>query len=132
MQVFVCIDDKSGMQFNKRRQSKDNAVIDKIEEIVGSQKLWIRSYSRSLFVDNATEDEDMLEKAAKEDFCFVEDVPLSRCVDEMDAIYIFHWNRVYPSDVKLDVDVAKMFHLEYTEEFAGSSHEKITMEKWVR
>ena len=30
MKVFVCIDEKNGMLFNKRRLSKDKAVVEKI------------------------------------------------------------------------------------------------------
>lgn len=33
MNVIVCVDDNNGMLFNKRRQSRDKAVIDKIINI---------------------------------------------------------------------------------------------------
>lgn len=132
VQIFVCVDDNDGMLFNNRRQSKDGTVIEKVREITGSHKLWIRNFSRKLFVENVTTDDDMLMKAKAEDYCFVEDVSLSEYADRIDAVYIFRWNRKYPSDFKFDMDVEKYFHLERTEEFTGSSHEKITLERWIR
>lgn len=132
VQIFMCVDDNGGMLFNNRRQSKDGIVIEKVREIAGSHKLWIRNFSRKLFVENVTTDDDMLMKAKAEDYCFVEDVSLSEYADRIDAVYIFRWNRKYPSDFKFDMDVEKYFHLERTEEFTGSSHEKITLERWIR
>lgn len=132
VQIFVCVDDNGGMLFNNRRQSKDGIVIEKVRAITGSHKLWIRNFSRKLFVENVTTDDDMLMKAKAEDYCFVEDVSLSEYADRIDAVYIFRWNRKYPSDFKFDMDVEKYFHLERTEEFTGSSHEKITLERWIR
>lgn len=132
VQIFVCVDDNGGMLFNNRRQSKDGIVIEKVREITGSHKLWIRNFSRKLFVENVTTDDDMLMKAKAEDYCFVEDVSLSEYADRIDAIYIFRWNRKYPSDFKFNMDLEKYFHLEKAEEFTGSSHEKITLERWIR
>lgn len=132
MKIIICVDDNSGMLFNNRRQSQDKAIIKKISELTKGHKLWIRNFSRNLFKGNITVDEDMLMKAEADDFCFVEDVSVMEYADRVDTVYIFKWNRVYPADIKLDIDVEKLFHLESTEVFTGNSHEKITLERWLK
>ena len=49
MKLIVCIDENNGMMFNNRRQSKDRVVIEKIEEIIDSEPLYIDTYSKKLF-----------------------------------------------------------------------------------
>jgi hypothetical protein len=132
MHIFVCIDNNNGMLFNNRRQSRDRILIEKVKEITGSSWLWIRDFSRTLFPDDVIVDNDMLTKAGEEDYCFVEDVPLNPYTDKIDEIYVFRWNRDYPSDTFFDNDMLKNFSLKSTEDFKGSSHEKITLERWVK
>ena len=51
----------------------------------------------------------------------------------IDTLIIYRWNRLYHSDVKFDVDVKKSgYKLKSSTEFAGSSHDKITKEIYVR
>ena len=68
------------------------------------------------------------EKAAESDFCILEEsFPID--IDQFNKLIIFWWNRKYPGDVFLDVDLKNgTWFRQMTEEFPGSSHEKITME----
>lgn len=34
MKLIICIDDKNGIAFNKRRQSRDKRIIDKILNLI--------------------------------------------------------------------------------------------------
>ncbi len=132
MHIFICLDDENGILFNNRRQSRDKVVIDKIYEIVGDKTLWIGEYSKALFSGNCIVDDEMLYKAGEDDYCFVENLHLAPHVEKIDTVYIFKWNRKYPSDFKLDITMNSMFHLEATEDFIGNSHERISLERWVR
>jgi hypothetical protein len=49
----------------------------------------------------------------------------------VDAVTVYRWNRHYPSDRKLDLDLSA-YKLYTNTEFAGSSHEKITKEVYVK
>jgi len=125
MNVIICLDDKNGMTFNSRRQSKDRRVREKMLEIVSGAKLYMTEYSFAQFEENADNiiiSSDFCEN--ENDFYFAEspDFP----VEKINFLYVFRWNRVYPSDVKFDFD--GRFKLEKTEEFEGSSHKKITLE----
>ena len=47
-------------------------------------------------------------------------------------VYLYKWNRKYPSDVKFPKDMLNDFKLEGSTDFEGNSHEKITEERYVR
>ena len=130
MNIIVCIDDNKGMLFNARRQSKDNAVVEKIKEITKDNTLWIDEFSVDLLPFADRVHFDMLKMAKDEEYCFVENKSPSPSMDKIQRIYLFKWNRKYPSDFKFEIEVEKYFRLANKEEFAGSSHDKITLEVW--
>lgn len=133
MILVVCLDDKGGMMFNKRRQSKDAVVRDRILELTDGKKLWMNEYSLKQFENagNIACDESFLDKASEGEYCFVEDKSLAAYEKKAEKIIIYKWNRVYPSDMKLDIDLSDR-KLESIHEFAGRSHEKITEEVYIR
>ncbi|MBQ8559289.1 MAG: hypothetical protein IJ439_04825 [Tyzzerella sp.] len=128
MKVIVCVDDNLGMLFNKRRQSRDAKVIEDIFKM--TERLWIHPFSDKLFLDHdgrVVVDEEFLGKAGRGEFCFVENQQLAPYSDKIEQIILYKWNRKYPSDFKLDVNL-KDWELIERIEFEGSSHEKITRE----
>lgn len=137
MNVIVAIDDKCGMMFNKRRQSKDSELrIDLLEE-AGMSKLWMNAYSYEQFIEevgtNVCVDEDFVEKAESGDYCFVENLSLQEYENRIEKLIVYKWNRVYPSDLKFDINLSSgNWQMVSKEEFVGSSHEKITKEVWKR
>ena len=136
MKVIVCVDDNNGMMFNNRRQSRDRILIeDVVTNIVGG-KLLMAPYSEPLFKDSNVDiclSESLLDEAAPEDLCFIEDKALLPYSDRIDELIIYRWNRTYPADMHLDIDPAALsMKLVSTTEFSGSSHEKITKELYKR
>ena len=135
MIAIVCLDDRKGMLFNRRRQSKDRAVVEKLLEMTKGSRLWIHPFSEKLFAENRAEhivsDECFLEKADRGEYCFVENCGLAEAGERLEKIIVFWWNRSYPSDLRLDLCLEDWKRTE-TEEFAGYSHEKITREVYER
>ncbi len=128
MKLIVCLDDKNGMAFNRRRQSSDLVVIKKIMELVGSETLWMNSYSFYLFADftgNIQVREDFLDCASAGEYCFVENLQLEPYLARCSEIYVFRWNRHYPADVMFP-DVLRNGKI--LEEFEGNSHKIVTLE----
>lgn len=130
MNIIACIDNNNGLIFNGRRQSRDIAVINRIYDLVSGQTLLINSFSEKLFPFLTKVSEDFLEIATENDFCFVENVSVSKYLEKIDRVILFRWNRNYPYDFTLDLDLQKKFSLVQSDEMEGNSHERITMEVW--
>ncbi|MBE5877305.1 MAG: ribonuclease Z [Lachnospiraceae bacterium] len=135
MNIIAAIDDKQGMMFNKRRQSKDRGLRKNMLSEVGDAKLWMNAYSFEQFEEamgtNVSVAEDFVDKAEVGEYCFVENIAITEYEGKIENLILYKWNRVYPSDLKLDIDLnSSNWQLVTTEEFEGSSHDKITKEVW--
>ena len=135
MRLIVCLDDKNGMCFHGRRQSMDKVLREKLLDRVGMEKLWMSPYSARQFTQlrgNMIADQDFLEKAEKEDTCFVETLDVSEWISQCDQLMIYRWNSVYPADLFFPMDYVKSaWKLICQTEFTGNSHPKITEEIYV-
>ena len=49
MIVIACLDNDGGMMFNRRRQSQDRYLRDRIVEMPGDSALWMNHYSAGQF-----------------------------------------------------------------------------------
>ena len=72
-----------------------------------------------------------LEKAGPGEYCFVEDKDVVPYESRIEEVILCHWNRDYPADMYFKMDLGS-WKLAETQEYAGSSHEKITEERYVR
>lgn len=134
MKVVVCLDDKNGMLFNNRRQSRDRVLIADIMEEIGNTKLVISPFSRALFTqysDKVTVMESFLSEAPQDSVCFAEDCSFSDFTEKISEVTVYKWNRVYPTDFKCDIDFS-LFKVVGKNDFAGSSHEKITRIDYIK
>lgn len=133
MIAILCLDDRNGMMFNNRRQSRDRAVASDIIKLIDGEKLFMNEYSSGFFsekTDNMLIDEDFLLRE-DEGFYFVEDNSLKNFAEKINKIIVYRWNRVYPSDLKLELPL-NQWKKTIDAEFAGNSHDKITREVYTR
>ena len=129
MTLYICLDDKNGLRFNKRRQSRDAALLEDIRSRL-TGKLLIEPLSEKLIRE--AEIPYVLPPETAEDY-FAEDVPGEEILDHCEKVVIYRWNRQYPADVRWEPDLeARGFSLWETGEFPGKSHEKITREVYVK
>lgn len=122
------------MLFNHRRLSRDRRVCEKILDYSNKKELWMNAYSRKLFTDltdiNSIQvDEEFLGKS--QSICFVENQDITPYLPKIDTLVLFQWNRDYPADFFFTVDLSQ-WNLISTEDFEGTSHEKITMEVYKK
>ena len=115
------------MMFNRRRCSRDRAVIADILSAYHPSEIYVSAYSSSLFegarvVENPTD--------AGIGVLFLEDFPLSPALALATKLIVYRFDRVYPADVCLKIPEG--FSLTESREFAGFSHEKITREVYER
>lgn len=131
MQVIITVENRNGMLFNHRRVSRDQKVSERILAYCKEKRLWMNAYSAKLFENNPQirVSETFLEQ--KDAICFVEDQDVIPYLPEIDTIILFHWNRDYPADFFFTVDLSEWNRI-HQEEFAGKSHEKITMEVYKK
>lgn len=133
MIAVVCVDDKDGMLFNRRRQSQDSLLRQDMLEEAGGRPVWMNAYSHKQFVpapDNIRIAADFPARAGKGEFCFFEDVDPASWLDRAEQLIVYRWNRRYPAD-RFFTMPQKGWTLERREDFAGSSHEWITKEVWT-
>ena len=129
MTLYICLDDRSGLQFNRRRQSRDAAVLEDIRsQLTGG--LLIEPFSEKLIREAGIP--YVLPPETAEDF-FAENVPSEKILAQTSKIVIYRWNRHYPSDVRWEPDLKGLgFVLQEASGFPGTSHEKITREVYLR
>ncbi len=132
MKLVICIDDRGGMAFNKRRVSRDKLMVSDLCEYIGDSTLFLESYSAELFVEkslNMIISENSLKFAEADDFVFVEREQPSPYMAAANEIVIYKWNRRYPFDVAMEKSpIDYGFKLESVFEFEGNAHDKITRE----
>lgn len=133
MKLIFCVEKGKGMMFFGKRQSQDSNLRARLMEMTAGSKLWMSTYSAKQFTEHSsfTTDDDYISKAGADDYCFVEDGPYT--ADGVSEIVLCHWNRKYPADKYFDIDLkGEGFKKISTEDIAGSSHDKITIEVWRR
>ena len=65
MHVILCADDRNGMMFHRRRQSRDRAVLEDIEKLRAGKKLLMNKYSDKMFSEYGYSDPTRLLKVPK-------------------------------------------------------------------
>ena len=125
--VVVCLDDKGGMTFLGKRQSRDRVLIGELIEST-NDLIYISEFSLPLFKDYTTRCkvvENPLTDAPDGAVSFIENLPLLPVIDEVEEIMLYKWNRVYPADRKTDIPFNRYYVVRETS-FVGSSHDKIS------
>lgn len=133
MKAIVCLDKSKGMLFNNRRLSRDDELCNKVSSLVGDGQLYLNDYSAKIFEGKCAlaVSDDFSEKAGENDFCFYENTAVP--ADKITELYIFWWNRDYPADTYFDFEPKDSgFKRVKKEDFAGTSHKKITLEIFRR
>lgn len=131
MNLIVCLEDKNGMMFNKRRLSQDVVIREDIYNNLDGKNLIMNNYSFKMFQkDNSDKNiviSEDLPVDNDEDFQFIEDKQLGKYEDKISKLIVYYWNRRYPSDLKFDIDLSSSkWEVASETEFPGKSHEKIT------
>ena len=137
MTLILFLDDRGGMLFNRRRQSQDRAAREVILRMAEGRRLLMNPYSAKQFGDatGITVTETPVKDAQGDDFAVVENLPVDDSViASADEVVLFLWNTLYPSDVVFDYSLFTKhgFTLASQEDFAGYSHEKITIKRYLR
>lgn len=136
MYLLVAVDDTGGMLFNGRRQTMDRAMREKLLEKTQGRLLYVAPYTAQLFSPEEQNrlhvSENFLKEAGAGDWAWTEKDDPTPYLHAIEKLILVRWNRTYPADSWFTLDLKSQWKLEQTEEFAGSSHEKITWEVYGR
>ncbi len=127
--LIVCLDNNSGIMFNKRRQSRDKNVIADIVKTAENRKIYVSEYSKSLFSENSVVifNNSTVFKMDYDDYVFIENLIPENIINFTKTLIIYRWNTDYPYDMQFEIDLSK-FKLISSSDFVGNSHKKITKE----
>lgn len=134
MILVLCLDDRGGMRFNRRRQSQDRLLREDLLREAAGRTVWMSEYTLSQFPDPPDSlrlAEDPLDRAGPGELCFVETEDPAPWAGRVEQVILYRWNRRYPADLYCTLPLER-WTLVRSEEFAGSSHEKITKEVYRR
>ena len=133
MTLIFCVDDNFGLMFNKRRQSRDSAVLDDIKNCFAGEKILISEYSEKLF-NGAGVDYIVCESFENQDgIYFIEDKYSPDLLSLANEVILYHWGKVYPADTKFDIELLGAdFTLAEQSVFKGTSHNEIKKEVYTR
>lgn len=134
MIVVACIDGRGGMLFNRRRQSQDRLLRRDLLQEAAGRPLWMSPYSAKQFPEppeNLRCAEDFAQQAGPGELCLFEDADPAPYLAQAEGVLLYCWNRRYPADRYFPLPL-EGWRLVRREEFAGSSHEKITKEVYAR
>lgn len=135
MTILLCADKKNGMAFHQRRQSMDRVVRADILSMVDGKPIWMTSYSARQFIEPEAVlqvSPDPLSEAGKGAFCFMEFPPIAPYLMRIQELILYRWDRIYPADQWLDLELSTDFRLVSSFDFSGHSHKKITKEVYQR
>lgn len=139
MIVIACVDDSGGMMFNHRRQSQDRVLREDVLRLCQGGRLYMSPYSYGMFGDmpmdgvEAQACASCLQETPKGAYCFVEEGALQAFEDALEGLVLYKWNRKYPADTYFSLDLGQGgWELAETVDFQGSSHERITRERYQK
>lgn len=135
MILIFTLDDHNGANLAGKRQSKDRVVANKIVELANNH-LYILEKTASFFKNNDMSNVTCtifsdLWRLPNDAVFFSEEVVPQELMEQAEKIYVFRWNRQYPSLTKDRVNL-DAFHKTVIDEFPGHSHEKITLEEYTK
>lgn len=135
MTLILCLDAGRGSTFFGKRQTTDSAVRERMINIAGEKPLSVNAYTASQFrdhIENIAVTDDIL-SLPDDAVCFVEDADPALFSGRVDRLVIYRWNKKYPRDRALGFyPYDEGMKLESIQDFAGSSHDRVTEEIWVK
>lgn len=131
MKAIICTDSDSGITFNGRRVSQDIQQRKDLLNLIGDQPLYMNEKTMKLYCEHpqCRLSDDLTQR--DQDVCLFETDEINQLQDKIDVLILYNWNRRYPYDSKLELDLSK-YEFEEQAEFGGKSHEKITRTIYVK
>ncbi len=140
MNLIICTDENWGLSFLGRRLSRDAAQRRHMLELADGHDLYMSPYSVRLFIGNGKKMDDfpenirvseaLFEDASSGDFVFSECEDISFLEDRIEKLYVYHWGRNYPSDLRVPETLVRKLIPVRSERIRGTSHDDMIFEEY--
>lgn len=133
--VVLCLDNKNGMTFFGKRQSRDKNLISELVSSNHRRKIYSENYSSILFdgYEGVNFSDNPLEICEDGGTCFIEKSDVTPYLDDIDIFIIYKWNKSYPADKFFTVNLRQQgYTLLGKVDIVGNSHDKITKETYKK
>lgn len=125
MKIIACVDNRLGMMFNHRRVSFDRYIVDDLQDLLDREPIIVNAdlackINKKLSVqisNTITIDTDKYQ--------WIENFNLSNYQYEITDLILYYFNRDYPYDIELGIDLS-LYEIHNRKDFKGYSHDKIT------
>lgn len=124
VKIIVCIDPRMGYFFNNRRQTKDKIIRKHLLETYGP--LYISEYSSDMFKEDG--DYKIVSSLDNDGWNLIEDMEIP---DRVDEILLVRWNKRYPADRYLTIDLSQ-YQMIDRYMMNGNSHEDVVVEHYAK
>lgn len=136
MILIACVDQKNGMAFSGRRQTKDREVRRRILEEAYPGKIIMSPACAAQFQEDGQNRilcrTNPMGSAPEGSRCMIETEQASLYADRVEQIILYRWNTVYPADVYFDLPLETEWDIISRFVFDGFSHPDIVQETFVR
>lgn len=130
MHIIACVGDNNSLLFNGRRVSRDAAIEDKISVLTKDSTLICQPSSLTVLSSVPSVQSGTIDSTPKGKYFFLEELIPDAVTDQIETVTIFRFNRKYPYDTALNIDLSSRKVIK-KEDFIGKSHNKITMEVYA-
>ncbi len=123
MKYIICVDNNMGIKFNNRRISKD---IEIIKDIINYNNYNIKIDDASIDLFQYYQFDINKLKSTDNSYVFIE-----KDILDCEEIIIYNFNRKYPSDLKLTLNLNNYILMESID-IKGNSHQLITRKRYKK
>lgn len=133
MILAFCVDDQGGLAFNHRAAEPGPSAGGGFAGGGRARPVFCLPYSAGLFDPGAVTVVDAPGAVSADGILFLENTDPAAYIPHAEELLLYRWNRLYPADLTLNgTPVQWGYRLQDTTNFAGTSHEKITRERYVK
>lgn len=125
MKIIACVDNRLGMMFNHRRVSFDRYIVDDLQELLDRELIIVNADLACKINKKLSVQISNTVMIDTDKYQWIENVNLSNYQYEITDLILYYFNRDYPYDIELGIDLS-LYEIQNRKDFKGYSHDKIT------
>lgn len=130
MVIVACIDKSGNIALNTNGQLNHIIFLVRLKVVSNEALLYMNSNSNLQFgfYPMIMVDDDFLDIAEEDSYCFVEDTDITPYINRIDKIILYKWNKNFSSKFKFDTSILDNFSIVSNKCFYGETFLKISEE----